>query len=302
MESAPIWTRMECANCCRYDEPMNLAEPVASTWHAHLSLGFERRATATILARREHVGPLRIQKALYPEGEAVCHAIVLHPPSGIAGGDELEIDVRVGPEGHALLTTPGASKWYRSAGAWARQRLDLTVEAGGVLEWLPQETIVFDAARAALNSRIDLAADACFIGMEVLCLGRRASGELFENGAVHFDTRVQRAGQLLWLERGRLEGGAGLLNSPAGLAGFSVSGTFLAVAPHIESGLLTACREIPLRESDARRGLTQLPDMLVARYLGHSSEAARHWFTDLWHVLRPALIGREAQTPRIWNT
>ena len=281
---------------------MDLAEPLPSTWHAHLALGFQRREAATILIRREHVGPLRVQKALYPEGDAVCHAIVLHPPSGIAGGDELEIDVRGGEGAHALLTTPGAGKWYRSAGAWARQDLDLMVEAGGVLEWLPQETIVFDAARAAMSSRVELATDARFIGMEVLCLGRRASGEGFANGALYLATRVRRAGRPVWLERGRLEGGSGLLDSDAGLAGFSVSGTLLAVAPHIEPGLLTACRAITAQESGARYGLTQLPDLLVARYLGHSSEAARHWFAALWQVLRPALIGRAAQTPRIWNT
>lgn len=267
-----------------------------------MELGFQRREAATVLARREHVGPLRVQKALYPEGEAVCHAIVLHPPSGIAGGDELEIDVRVGEGAHALLTTPGAGKWYRSAGAWARQDLDLTVEAGGVLEWLPQETIVFDAARAAMRSRVELATDARFIGMEILCLGRRASGEGFASGALHLATRVSRAGRPIWLERGRLEGGSGLLASPAGLAGFSISGTLLAAAPHIEPGQLAACREIPALESGARHGLTQLPDLLVARYLGHSSEAARHWFAALWQALRPTLIGRAAQRPRIWNT
>ncbi|HEY9145108.1 MAG TPA: urease accessory protein UreD [Thiobacillus sp.] len=281
---------------------MDLAEPLPSTWHARLALGFQRRGAATILARREHVGPLRVQKPLYPEGEAVCHAIVLHPPSGIAGGDELEIGVTVGQGAHALLTTPGAGKWYRSTGAWASQRLSFTVGTHATLEWLPQETIVFDAARAAMSSHIDLDAEARFIGMDVLCLGRRASGEGFGNGALHLATRVRRAGQPVWLERGRLEGGSGLLDSPAGLAGFSVSGTLLAVAPHIEPGLLAACRAVPALESGARHGLTQLPDLLVARYLGHSSEAARHWFFALWQVLRPALIGRAAHRPRIWNT
>lgn len=281
---------------------MDLAEPLSSTWHARLSLGFQRREAATILARREHVGPLRIQKALYPEGEAVCHAIVLHPPSGIVGGDELEIDVTVGQGAHALLTTPGAGKWYRSAGAWASQRLGFAVEAQGVLEWLPQETIVFDAARAAMRSSIELADEARFIGMEVLCLGRRASGEQFTEGAVRLDTRVRRAGRPVWLERGLLEGGSGLLDASAGLAGFSVSGTFLAVGPGIEPGLLTACRDIPVHEAGARHGITALPEIWVARYLGHSSEAARQWFVALWQTLRPALIGREAQLPRIWNT
>ena len=281
---------------------MDLAEPLSSTWHAHLSLDFRRREAATILARRAHVGPLRIQKALYPEGEAVCHAIVLHPPSGIVGGDELEIDVTVGPGAHALLTTPGAGKWYRSAGAWASQRLGFAVEAQGVLEWLPQETIVFDAARAAMRSTVDLADDARFIGMEVLCLGRRASGEKFTEGALRLDTRIRRAGRPVWLERGLLEGGSDLLDAAAGLAGFSVSGTFLAAASGVEPGLLAACRDIPIHETGARHGITALPEILVARYLGHSSEAARQWFVALWQVLRPALIGREAQLPRIWNT
>ncbi len=281
---------------------MDLAAPLSSTWHAHLTLGFQRREAATILARREHVGPLRVQKALYPEGEAVCHAIVLHPPSGIVGGDALEIDVTVGPGAHALLTTPGAGKWYRSAGAWASQSLGFRVEAQGLLEWLPQETIVFDAARAAMRSTVDLADDARFIGMEVLCLGRRASGEQFTEGALRLDTRIRRTGRPIWLERGLLEGGCGLLDASAGLAGFSVSGTFLAVAPGIAPGLLAACRDIPVQETGARHGLTALPDMLVARYLGHSSEAARQWFVALWQTLRPALTGREARLPRIWNT
>lgn len=281
---------------------MNLAEPLASTWHAHLVLGFERRTSGTLLTRREHVGPLRVQKPLYPEGEAVCHAIVLHPPSGIVGGDELEIDVSVGAGAHAVLTTPGAGKWYRSAGAGARQRLGFSVAAGGVLEWLPQETIVFDAARAAMTSRIDLANTARFIGMDILCLGRRASGEGFATGNVHLDTRVCRDGRPIWLERGLIEGGGGLLDAAAGLAGFSVSGTLLAVAPYLAPGLVAACREIPAREPGARHALTALPELIVARYLGHSSEAARRWFADVWRVLRPALLGREAHAPRIWNT
>ncbi|OYX31228.1 MAG: hypothetical protein B7Z03_04500 [Hydrogenophilales bacterium 32-62-9] len=189
---------------------MNLAVPsldlnVAPAWQARLALDFQRRDAATILARREHFGPLRVQKALYPEGEGVCHVIVLHPPSGIAGGDDLHIGVKVDAGAHALLTTPGAGKWYRSAGPWAKQRLDFAVGADATLEWLPQENIVFDAARADMQSRIELDAAARFIGMDVLCLGRRASGETFAHGALQLDTRVQRGGQPIWLERGRLD-------------------------------------------------------------------------------------------------
>jgi urease accessory protein len=281
---------------------MDLAEPITTTWQARLALGFERRGAATILSRREHTGPLRIQKPLYPEGEAVCHAIVLHPPSGIVGGDELTLEATVGAHGHALLTTPGAGKWYRSAGEWARQRLLFEVAEAGVLEWLPQETIVFDGARSEMHGEINLAADAGFIGMEILCLGRRASGESFASGALRLENRVRRNGRPIWLERGRIEGGSDLLTSPVGLAGYTVSGTLLATAPGLDAGLNQACRAIASHEPGAHHGVTQTPEILVARYLGHSSEAARRWFVDLWRVLRPALVGRAAHVPRIWNT
>jgi urease accessory protein len=285
---------------------MTLAEPIKPSWQARLTLGFEQRGAASVLTRREHFGPLRVQKALYPEGEAVCHAIVLHPPSGIAGGDQLDIAVDVGPGAHALLTTPGAGKWYRSAGAWAGQRLDFEVAADATLEWLPQENIVFDGARADMQSRFRLATGARCIAWDVMCLGRRAGGERFELGEVNLATRIERDGKPVWLERGCLvgnsAGGSELLDSPAGLAGFSVSGTLLATGPNLDAGLLAACRQIASAETEARIGITLLPDLLVARYLGHASEAARGWFAALWQVLRPAVIGRQAQTPRIWNT
>lgn len=271
-------------------------------WQARLNLGFERRGNASILSRREHLGPLRIQKPLYPEGETVCHGIVLHPPSGIAGGDQLEIAVQAGPGAHALLTTPGAGKWYRSAGPRAAQRLDFRVETGAALEWLPQETIVFDGALADMTTHIDLADSARFLGWDILCLGRRASGERFDHGDLGLATRMTLAGRPAWLERGRIQGGTPLLDSPAGLAGFSVSGTLLAAGEAVDTSLLGACREVAVLETHAQAGITTLPGLLVARYLGHSSEAARAWFAHLWGVLRPALLGLEARPPRIWNT
>ncbi|MHB9117612.1 MAG: urease accessory protein UreD [Burkholderiales bacterium] len=275
--------------------------PLAAGWQARLRLGFERRGGDTILGRREHFGPLRVQKPLYPEGGGVCHVVLLHPPSGIAGGDELDIAAKLGEGAHALLTTPGAGKWYRSVGPTAAQRLRFEVGRGGALEWLPQESIVFDGAQASMTARIDLAAEARFIGWEVLCLGRRASGERFESGSIRLDTRVEREGRPLWLERGRLEGGSPLLHSPAGLAAYSVSASLIAAGP-VDAALLAACRDIAPVEAGAQHGITVLPEVMLARYLGHSSEAARAWFAALWQVLRPAVIGCEARTPRIWNT
>jgi urease accessory protein len=280
---------------------MRIAESVhLQGWRAELALAYERRGERTVLAARRHDGPLLVQKPFYPEGDAVCHTIVVHPPAGIAGGDELEIAARAGGGAHALLTTPGAGKWYRSAGAWAVQRLVLEAGAGACVEYLPQETIVFDGALASLCTEVRLAPDARYLGWEILCLGRSGSGERYTRGACRVATEVWCEDRPLWYERGRIEGGSPLLAAPAGLGGAPVCGTLLASAPEIGDTVLHACREPKPREGDG--SVTRLPRLLVARYLGASGEAARQYFVALWRLLRPALLGREAVEPRIWRT
>lgn len=275
---------------------------VPAGWRAELALQFARRGAATRLTQRQHVGPLRVQKALYPEGDAVCHAIVLHPPAGIAGGDELQINVAVEAHAHALLTTPGAGKWYRSAAPRAQQVVQLDVAAGAKLEWLPQETIFFKGCRAQINHRVHLNESARYLGWDVWCMGRAASGEHFDSGELRVATEISLADQVLWVEQACLSGGTNLFSSPTGLAGRSVCGTLLAAGAAIAPELLLACRTLMPREVDALHGITVLPHLLVARYLGDSSEAARAWFVELWRLLRPALMGHEAQPPRIWST
>src|SRR5262249_52335552 len=151
----------------------------------------------TVLAERRHDGPLVVQKPLYPEGPDVCHAIVVHPPGGIAGGDQLSLRAAIDNGSHALLTTPGAGKWYRSAGPMAQQSLAFDVR--GTLEWLPRETIVFDGALAELDTRIELAEGARFIGWEVVCLGRRGSGERFRRGRLKLSTHIGREARTVYI-------------------------------------------------------------------------------------------------------
>ena len=274
--------------------------PLTHGWHATLSLGFSRRETGTVLSDNRHRGPLRVQKALYPEGPAVCQTILLHPPAGIAGGDHLHIGVEAGPGSIAQLTTPGAGKWYRSAGPEASQRLDFHVADGAALEWLPQETIVFDGARARMETRVQLSGNARYLGWDILCPGRAAAGERFRQGRIDLHTRIERDGRPLWLERGGLLGDDPMFASPAGWDGAGVCATLLATGP-VDADLLAACRAVAPADG-ARHAVTVLPGLLVARYLGDASEAARHWCAALWAVLRPALLGRPAVPPRIWNT
>jgi urease accessory protein len=248
-------------------------EALETSWRARLALEFALQGSKTVLARRGSDGPLVVQKALYPDGPQRCHAIVVHPPGGIAGGDELHLSVK--SEGHALLTTPGAAKWYRSAGPWAKQRLQFEVE--GSLEWLPRETIVFDGALAQLETAIQLAPQGSYVGWEVVCLGR------FKRGKVKIDTRITQGERLLFVENGEIEGGGRLMRSAAGLGGRSVFGTFIA----------TSAEKISMEGL----AITRLPGLLIARYLGDSSEQALHAFTRLWKVLRPSAV-----EPRIWST
>lgn len=244
-----------------------------TSWRARLALEFALQGDKTVLARRGSDGPLVVQKPLYPDGPQRCHVVVVHPPGGIAGGDELQLSVR--GEGRALLTTPGAAKWYRSAGPWARQTLQFEVD--GSLEWLPRETIVFDGARAQLDTVIELGPHASYVGWEIVCLGR------FQRGRVKTHLRIMQGQRMLFVEKGEIEGGGRLMRSPAGLGGRSVFGTFIATSSE------KLCAE--------GLAITRLPGLLIARYLGDSSEEALHAFTRLWKRLRPSAV-----EPRIWST
>lgn len=269
-----------------------------------MSLGFADDAGTSRLIERSHFGPLRVQKPLYPEGASICHAIVVHPPGGVVGGDELSISARVGQQACAFVTTPGAAKWYRANGHVSKQNLCLDVGAGASLEWLPQETILFNGSDVLLEQTISLAGDATYIGCDILCFGRTASGESFDTGRIAQRMSMRRGGKLVWFEQGTLQGGSAAMKNPLGLAGKTVCGTLIAAGKPAAAALLNAIRDDAASAMDGAGdfGISQLKSVLVARYLGDSSEIARHVMTRVWQQLRPALLGRDAALPRIWKT
>lgn len=273
-------------------------------WAASLKLRFAQvDSKDTILAERQHKGPLVVQKPLYPEGRAVCHVILLHPPGGVAGGDSLSVGVQACTGSHALMTTPGASKWYKGGGRSASQTLNFQVEKNAVLEWLPQETILFDGADVHWQTRIELDAGACYMGWEIVCFGRTASGEKFIQGGLRQKTEVFSQGKQIWGEYAVVEGGNAFLSSQSGLANRTVSGTFLLAGYVMKDALLSELRAIvPAHDPAGIAGITRVGSMVVIRYLGNSSEMAKKYFVAVWSVLRPAVTGREASVPRIWNT
>lgn len=271
----------------------------ASTWHASLALHFRSDAVRTTVAGRHH-GPLRMQKPLYPEGPELCHAVVLHPPGGIAGGDALQLDVRVDASAQALITTPGATRWYKANGRPASQNVTLKVD--GALEWLPQEAIVFDAAQ--VDSKIDIALTrgARMIGWDIVALGRRASGERFEQGEFRQQIRLALDGEPVWIERTRIAGGDRLLDSPIGLAGQHVFGCLWAAGVEWTDDEFAAVRA-DLSAAAETAPLTRLSSTLVvARTLAASTAEARSTLEAVWNGLRPRMLQRPAQAPRLWAT
>lgn len=278
-------------------------------WAASLRLRFVAPdAHETILAERQHSGPLVVQKALYPEGRGVCHVILLHPPGGVAGGDSLSVAVTAAENSHALMTTPGAGKWYKSGGRLASQTLSFKVEAGAVLEWLPQESILFDRAEVHWKTRVELEEGARYIGWEIICFGRAASGETFSQGGIRQTTEIFKQGKRLWGEYAVLDGKDDFLSSCSGLANRTVSGTFLVAGYVISDALMGELRAVEVgasgagRDAAAMSGITRMGEMVAIRYLGNSSEMAKKYFVAVWSVLRPAVTGRAACVPRIWNT
>lgn len=277
--------------------------PVATTaagWGAALALGFRRDGDRTVLARRAAVGPLQVQRPFYPEG-GVCHVYLLHPPGGIVGGDCLEITADLAAGAQVLLTTPAAGKFYRSAGPRAELMQRFTVAEGGRLEWFPQETIVFDGALARATTRVELAADAQFLGWEIVCLGRPASGERFGRGEFAQGMEVYRQGRPLLHERSRFDGGGAVLDAPWGLHGHPVTGTFVCTGADADDLVAVRAGE-DADAADEMTAATLIDGLLLLRYVGFRADRARERFIRAWEMLRPRRHGRPAVRPRIWNT
>jgi urease accessory protein len=270
-------------------------------WPARLRACVGRSGERSAIVGLDHRGPLRLQKGLWPEGPDPVHLILLHPPGGIAGGDSLTTEIEVQPDAHALMTTPGAGRWYR-ADAASSQHVRLAVRARATLEWLPQETIVHDGAQAEASLELDIDEEACAIGWEIVVLGRRASGERFARGALRQSTRIARAGRSLFDESSLVQGEReqGL----AALAGLHVSGLLWAVssAP-IDDSLAESVEAAMLGLAPAYAGASRVaPNLLLARVVDGSPERTRAAFAAAWALLRPELLGRAPRRPRIWAT
>lgn len=273
------------------------------TWHASLSIDYQFESDRTV-ARFAHEGPLRVLKSLYPQGDAVCHNVLIHPPGGLVGGDTLDIQVKVANGAHGLITTPGATRFYRSLGEPAVQSTLLQLQSGSRLEWLPLETILYNGCLAENRLRFELAPTAELLAWDITALGLAHAHQAFDNGSLR--QHMEFPG--VWLEHATMDAkDTRLLNSALGLAGQRCMATLLFAAG---SALDRARRDLAL---DAARSVLQAhelknlagvsspnPQMLVLRVLAPQGELAMDLLKQVWACWRQTLWGMSATPPRIW--
>jgi urease accessory protein len=268
-------------------------------WQGNLQLTYRSSGNNTQLVTQQATAPLKVQRSFYPEGDDICHNIILHTAGGIVGGDRLQMDIALGSDSHTVITTPAASKIYGCKGTVARQEITHHIATGATLEWLPQETIIFDGAIWHQKLRVNLAPNANWLGWEINRFGRTARGEKFTHGDWKSATEVYRDHIPLWIDRQWLPGGK-IVDTPHGLAGYPIAGTLAWIGQSVSPELTTQARSLFAGE-DEKIGVTRLPEGLLCRYRGASTTEVRQWFIVVWHLLRHNFFHTPPVYPRVWQ-
>ncbi len=267
-------------------------------WIAELELRFSKSKSKTFLSTRKHIGPLTIQRPFYPEGD-LCHLYLLHPPGGIVGGDQLSIEVNTDSNSSALLTTPGATKVYRTSDhKHSTINQNFIVAEDSSFEWLPMETIVFPGANSQFSSKLLLSGNARIAAWEVYCLGRPAINESFDFGNLNFSLELWRDGMPILLDKLMIDKTE--LESVVGLRGFPVFGTF--IISKTNKKVLETVRTMMIETDSCVTGVTQIEDIIIVRSLAKKTYLMQDLFKKIWQTIRPLVFNREATIPRIWAT
>ncbi|MEY3037611.1 MAG: hypothetical protein RL143_178 [Pseudomonadota bacterium] len=265
-------------------------------WQAHLELDYQYRADKTRLVRSKREGPLAVQRAFYPEGD-VCHTYLLHPPGGVVAGDSLNIDLQVAADARVLITTPGATKFYRSMGPTGTVVQKLQVSSGASLEWMPLENIFFPGTKSQITTEVELSDGAMFIGWEINCMGRPSNDERFESGKLSSQMKIYRNGEPVLFDRFATDAESAV-NCAVGLRG--VSGYASMVATLDDEEALEAVQQ--LLAGNTLAGVTVVDGLMVVRVISDQAHQVVSLFANVWKIIRPYVSGRDAVPPRIWAT
>ncbi len=284
-------------------------------WLAELNLTFSQTAQGSRLSHVKRNGPLSVQKAFYPEGPNCAHVYLLHPPAGIVSGDELRISTKVESDAHALLTTPGANRFYRaredlSIGDSKQQQIGyFELKANATLENFPLETLVYEGADGINTVDVRLSSSSVYLGWDITCLGLPSCNQPFVKGKFTQLNRIFCDDKLVYHDRISITPENNLLHHPAGLASQPVFATLVIAAfeklsdINLRRELLDKIREdLRAQKADNLVSITDINGILVARYLGKQCEQCKRLFIDIWQHVRPSCLNKDANIPRIWYT
>jgi urease accessory protein len=272
-----------------------------------LQLTYRYRQGQTQAIEHQGTAPLKVQRSFYPESAAICHNTILHTAGGIVGGDRLNINIDLQSQARAVITTAAAGKIYGSNGSIATQKIVQNIGENACLEWLPQETIIFNGALVCQHLQVNLTATASWLGWEINRFGRTARGERFTTGIWTAATEVYREGMPIWIDRQILSGND-TIDSANYLAGYPIVGTLAWIgvgsldSPDrlVSKDLVNSARS--LFDGDPLKiGVTRLTEGILCRYRGDSTTEVRRWFTAVWHLLRYSYLQSPPLHLRVWQ-
>ena len=273
----------------------------------------QRAAGLARLAIRHKDGGSRLER-LYQEGAAKIRlpnvakgappeAVLINTAGGLTGGDFYSVEVDIGEDARAVVTSQACEKIYRSTGEAAKVNNSLRLGKRAFCAWLPQETILFDHARLERRLDVDMDADARLLAVEPIILGRAAMGESVRSGSLRDRWRIRREGRLVYADDFRLDGDVDALTGSAPLlAGNRAAATIVLVCDDAEDHL-AAVRDA-LGENDGG-GASAWDGRMIIRLLALTGQTLRALMIPLIRMLLARFAPESniaAALPRVWTT
>ncbi|MBE7635344.1 urease accessory protein UreD [Sneathiella sp. P13V-1] len=236
-----------------------------------------------------------MENRLYPE------AVLINTSGGLTGGDVMSYAATVEEGARLTVTGQAAEKIYKSLGDEVLVTADLEVLAGGFLEWMPQETILFNQSHLIRRNKVHLHPDAFFLGLEANVFGRTAYGEVVRDITLSDGWEIYEQGRLIWFDRFKVDGDAeALFKKPTLLDGAIAAGTVIIYGTDVESYIETL-RDLSL-EMDSRIGVTALEsNLVIARVMNKDAAIFRNNLIRLLQKVRELKTGAEVPLPTVWK-
>lgn len=272
------------------------------SWQGKISVIYEYQEGKTKVKSSYNKAPFKIQRSFYPEGNSICHSVILHTAGGIVGGDILTQNIHLFPHSQVFITNPAATKIYRTSEKKAFQEIIIKLENNTYLEYLPQETIIFNECQYQQKLKVELGDNATWLGWEIIRFGRSARGETFTHGQWRNYTEIWHKDKPLWIDRQSLQGESQLFSEINGLAGKPVVGSLILVSTNNHQNVIGEIRElINHKFAHLILGVTTLQQGLLCRYHGDCVSDAKISLTAIWQLLRQKYGLNPLFKPRVWQ-